>query len=243
MEEQYRNHNEIEIDLLEIAGLLLRKLKVLILFLVLGGLIAGCVTRFMITPQYTGTSMIFILTKTTSVTSLADIQLGSELTTDFTMLATSRPTLEKVIDELGLSCSPNELQSMVSVSNPADTRILKFDVTSPDPGQAADISNALANATADAVADIMNTDRPSLVEKAEVPDAPSSPNLMKNTMMGALCGLVLAVAVVIIRFLMDDTIKDEDDVTRYLNLNTLAALPAEGKADLAGSRKNKKGHA
>ena len=242
MEEQHMIHtdDEIEIDLREIAGLLLRKLKILILFLILGGLIAGSVTRFLITPQYTGTSMIFILTKTTSVTSLADIQLGSELTTDFVMLATSRPTLERVIDELDLTEEPKELQEMITVSNPADTRILQIDVSNPDPQLAADISNALADATADAVADIMSTDRPSIVEEAVVPEAPSSPSLMKNAMLGAMAGLFLAMAVVILRFLMDDTIKTEDDVAKYLNLNTLAALPVDGKADPAAGKKKKK---
>lgn len=242
MEEQHMIHtdDEIEIDLREIAGLLLRKLKILILFLILGGLIAGSVTRFLITPQYTGTSMIFILTKTTSVTSLADIQLGSELTTDFVMLATSRPTLERVIDELDLTEEPKDLQEMITVSNPADTRILQIDVSNPDPQLAADISNALADATADAVADIMSTDRPSIVEEAVVPEAPSSPSLMKNTMLGAMAGLFLAMAIVILRFLMDDTIKTEDDVAKYLNLNTLAALPVDGKADPAAGKKKKK---
>lgn len=242
MEEQHMIHtdDEIEIDLREIAGLLLRKLKILILFLILGGLIAGSVTRFLITPQYTGTSMIFILTKTTSVTSLADIQLGSELTTDFVMLATSRPTLERVIDELDLTEEPKELQEMITVSNPADTRILQIDVSNPDPQLAADISNALADATADAVADIMSTDRPSIVEEAVVPEAPSSPSLMKNAMLGSMAGLFLAMAIVILRFLMDDTIKTEDDVAKYLNLNTLAALPVDGKADPAAGKKKKK---
>lgn len=242
MEEQHmiNTDDEIEIDLREIVGLLLRKLKILILFLILGGLIAGSVTRFLITPQYTGTSMIFVLTKTTSVTSLADIQLGSALTTDFVMLATSRPTLERVIDELDLTEEPKDLQEMITVSNPADTRILQIDVSNPDPQLAADISNALADATADAVADIMSTDRPSIVEEAVVPEAPSSPSLMKNVMLGAMAGLFLAMAIVILRFLMDDTIKTEDDVAKYLNLNTLAALPVDGKADPAAGKKKKK---
>ena len=100
MEEQHMMNDEIEIDLREIFGLFLRRIKLLILCGLIGALAAGGVTKFAITPQYTATSMIFILTKTTSVTSLADIQLGSELTSDFLLLATSRPTLEKVIDEL-----------------------------------------------------------------------------------------------------------------------------------------------
>ncbi len=56
---------------------------------------------------------------------------------------------------------------------------------------------------------------------------PSSPNLMKNLMMGGLLGMILAIAVIVVRFLMDDTIKTEEDVKKYLGLNTLASLPVE----------------
>ena len=234
MEEQRIANDEIEIDLREIAGVLIRKLKVLVLCLLAGALIAGGVTRFLITPLYTGTSMIFILTKTTSVTSLADIQLGSELTTDFVMLATSRPTLEQVIEDLDLDMERQELAGMITVSNPTNTRILQIDVENPDPQLAADISNALADTTADAVAEIMSTDRPTIVEDAVAPEHPSSPSLLKNIAIGGAIGLILAMAVVILRFLMDDTIKTEEDVTKYLDLNTLAALPVDEKADPSG---------
>ena len=58
-------------------------------------------------------------------------------------------------------------------------------------------------------------------------DSPSSPNVLKNTAMGALAGAVLAMAVIVIRYLMNDTIQTEDDIRKYLNLHTLAAIPME----------------
>lgn len=240
MEEQRFANDEIEIDLLEIAGVLWRKAKIIVLCFIVGAVIAGGVTHYAITPQYTGSSMIYILTKTTSVTSLADIQLGEALTTDFSMLVTSRPTLETVIEELGMDYTPEELTEMVTVENPSDTRFLRINVESPDPQEAADIANELATATADRVAEIMNTDRPTIVEKAIVPEKPSSPNLIKNTLLGALIGLVLSMGVIIVRYLLDDTIKTEDDVRKYLNLNTLAALPIDDKAEVTGTGKKTK---
>ena len=86
----------------------------------------------------------------------------------------------------------------------------------------------------DAVAEIMSTDRPTIVEDAVAPEEPSSPSLLKNIAIGGAIGLILAMAVVILRFLMDDTIKTEEDVTKYLDLNTLAALPVDEKADPYG---------
>ena len=71
----------------------------------------------------------------------------------------------------------------------------------------------------------MDTDKPSMVQRAVVPKTKSSPSTSRNTVIGALVGALLVSAVVIIRYLMDDTIKDEDDVQQYLQLNTLAAFP------------------
>lgn len=242
MEQHRIDNDEMEIDLLELAGVLIRKLKLLILCTVLTAAVAGATTFFLITPQYTASSMIYILTKTTSVTSLADIQMGTALTTDFSMLVTSRPTLETVIEELDLDYTTDELKEMITVTNPADTRYLQIDVESPDPQEAADISNALSDATADRVEKIMNTDKPTTVEDAIAPKAPSSPNLMKNTLLGAILGLIAAAAFVVVTYLLDDTIKDEDDVVKYLNLNTLAALPVDEKVEVSTARKKRPKH-
>ena len=47
---------------------------------------------------------------------------------------------------------------------------------------------------------------------------------MKNVLLGGMVGLFLAAALIIMRHLMDDTIKTEEDVEKYLQLNTIAAF-------------------
>ena len=159
------------------------------------------------------------------MTSLTDLQIGSQLTVDFETLATSRPVINKVRSELDLEdISYEQFVGLLTITNPSDTRILKITVTYPDAETAKEIANAMANSTADRVAEIMVTDRPTIAEEAVTPVWPSSPNIRKNIMMGALAGLILVAAVVIIRFLMDDTIKTEEDVEKYLQLNTLAVF-------------------
>lgn len=218
---------EMEIDLLEIARLLWRKAWIIILCLVAGAGIAGGYTKFLVTPQYTASSMIYVLGESTSITSIADVQVGTELTGDFTTLAKSRPALEGVIDELDLDMNYEELSQIVTIENLADTHILKISATDPDPEMAKEISNAMAQSTAETIASVMATEKPSIAEKAITPTVPSSPNVMKNLMVGGLLGAILAIAVLVLRHLMDDTIKTEEDVKKYLGLNTLASLPVE----------------
>lgn len=224
-----RDTEDVEIDLLELAGVLWRKVWAIVMCLVIGAVIAGGYTKLMITPQYTATSMIYILGQTTSITSVTDLQIRSELTADFTIMAKSRPVIEGVIDDLNLDMTYEQLESEISLENPTDSHILKIHVTDADPEFAKKISNAMADSVADNISSIMATDKPSIAEKAVTPKAPSSPNLLKNTAMGGLIGAVLAIAVIVVMYLMDDTIKTEEDVRKYLQLNTLAEIPMEKK--------------
>ena len=96
MNEQIKDE-EIEIDLMELFHVLLKNVWVLIICLVLGAAVAFGGTKLFITPQYEATSMIYILSKSTSISSYLDVQLGQQLTVDFETLATTRTVVETVI--------------------------------------------------------------------------------------------------------------------------------------------------
>ena len=214
-----QREDEVEIDLGEIFHLMLSKLWLLILCFIVGATLAFGGTKFLVTPKYSASSMIYILTKTTSVTS--------QLTADFEILATSRPVVEEVIEKLDLNYSYEQLVSMIATDNQTDTRILRFTVTDENAKEAKAIANELADATAERVAYVMASDKPKVVEEAVVPQNPSSPNTKKNTLLGGLGLAFVAAAIILIKYLMDDTIMTEEDVKKYLGIHMLAAIPEE----------------
>lgn len=222
-----QEEDEIEIDLVEIAKILLRKWWLIIGGLVVGGILAVGGAKLFITPMYESSSMIYILSKTTSVSSAVDLQLSKQLTVDFETLAKSRPVIENVIDELNLDATYSEMLEMIKVENPEATSILKMTVQSPDAKQAKEIADAMASATADRVSEVMVTDKPSTVETAVVAKHPVSPNIKKYGMIGGFGVAFLIIAILVLLHLLDDTIKNEDDVKKYLGAVTLAALPKE----------------
>ena len=213
------------IDLMEMGMVLLHHWWMLVIDLLVGGILAGCFTVFAITPMYKASSTIYIFNKTTSITSLSDIQLGSQLTVDFQIIAKSREVMEAVIDDCELKMSVSALSSSVTVTNPTDSHMLTITATSDNPELAARIANSLADILRQQVADVMNADKPSTVERAVVPTRPSTPLLMRNIEEGALAGFALVLLFLVIRFLLDDTISTEEDVRKYLGLNTLASIP------------------
>lgn len=218
---------EDTIDLLELAQVLLRKAWALILALVIGASAAGVCTKLFVTPQYQATSMIYVYSKSTSITSLTDLQIGSQLAVDFQIVATTREVIESVIDELNLDATYSQLLDSVEISNPSGSHILEIQVTNPDPVLAADISNALADELRARIASVMNTDEPSMVSRATVPAKPASPSVRKNALIGGVLLFVVLAGVFVVAYLLDDTIKTEEDVRKYLNLNILGEVSAE----------------
>ena len=220
-----REDDEMEIDLVEVFQLMLKRWWLIIGCAVVFAAAAFGYTKLFVTPQYEASSMIYILSKTTSISSALDLQLGKQLTVDFETLATSRPVVEKVIDELGLDTEYETLVGSITVSNPTDTQILKISARNPDPVLALDISNAMSDATAEQIAAVMVTDKPSTVEEAVVPRYPISPSVKKNTLIAGLAGALLVMAVIVLNYLFDDRIKSEEDIVKYLELNALASIP------------------
>ena len=231
--------DEIEIDL---RGIFLELWRKAILIVLAGVIFAGAAfagTKFVLTPMYTSTSMIYVLTKSTSMTSLADIQLSSQLTADYQLLATSRPVINEVIDNLKLGYSYEEMYEMVTIENPADTHVLQINIESTDPQEAKDIANEMADVVSERVANVMATDKPTIVERAVLSQKPSSPNTINNTMIGGFLGVILIIGVIVVLIIVDDTVKDEEDIVNYLNKEVLAVLPKEGNNKKISKNNNK----
>ena len=130
---RYEENDEIEIDLLELFYELKKKLWLIILAAIIGGGVFGLYSKMILVPKYTSTAMMYVLSKETTLTSLADLQIGSQLTKDYKVMITSRPVLQEVVDELDLEYDYKELREKLIIDNPTDTRILTLSVEDPDP--------------------------------------------------------------------------------------------------------------
>ena len=233
-----RNNDEVEIDLLQLFFELRKHFLKILLAAIIGGGIAGAFSKFVITPQFRSTAMMYILSKETTLTSLADLQIGSQLTNDYKTIVTSRPVLQSVVDELGLDMTYRTLGNKVSVNNPANTRIITITAEDPDPQRAKQIADAVANTSSDFIGDIMEMVPPKMIESGEVATQKSSPSNGRNAAIGAMIGALLVCGWVVVNMLMNDTIVTTDDVTNYLGVSVLASVPT--RAETSEEEKNEK---
>ena len=227
------------INLLELFFALKKRIFILVAALIAGGLIAGAYTKLFVTRLYCSTTTMLVLTSETTLSSLADLQIGSQLTKDYSRLILTRSVLEEVIDNLELDMSYRTLRSNIAINNPEDTRLLELTVTDSSPERVKTIADELAAVSADFISDQMEVPAPKIVEESEVPTEQTSPSLSKNIMLGALLGLVAAAGSLTVMVMMDDTLKSEDDIVQYLGIPVLASLP-DRKDYIGGKPSDKK---
>ena len=230
---------EEELDLTRLFFALIKRVWLILIVAVVGACGAAGYTHFRIAPTYTSTSSMVVLTKETTLTSLADLQLGSQLTKDYTVLITSRPVLETVIDNLGIEMSYKTLKQQISIQNPEDTRILYISVTTNDAKQAKAIVDELASVSALFIGDTLEITPPKIIEEGEVAAVKTGPNLTKNTILGFLGGMVLICAIIIVLELLNDSIRTEEDVEKYLGIPVLAVGPNKEEPKKKNVKKGK----
>ncbi|WP_072524733.1 YveK family protein [Clostridium sp. Marseille-P3244] len=235
-------NEEMTIDLAELFSVLWSRIHLIILAGLLVALAAFAGTKLLITPKYTSSTSMYMLTRSDSgagVTS-SDLQTGTQLTQDYMELVQSRSVLEQVISVLNLDMSVEELSESITTENKTNTRILTIYVENEDPEQAQEIADAVRESVSIKIQEIMEIDAVNTIEEANLPTAPSSPNVIKNTAIGGILGILLAIAIIVLIYIFDDTIKTPDDVEYHLGLNVLTSIPIQEGEKRTKSRKTKR---
>lgn len=234
---QEMENDEITIDLTELIFELWSRVHIILLSGILMALLAFVGTKLLLTPMYTSVTKVYVLSKqdNSSSVTFTDLQAGSQLTKDYVELVKSRPVLEQAIAVLNLDLEPEILAKQISVETPTDTRIITINVEDENPKEAKEIADAVREAASTQITEIMDAESVNTVEEGSLPTDPSSPSTLKNMLIGGMFGVVLSCGIIILLFVMNDTIKTPEDVERYLGLNVLTSIPIQ-----EGVRKPKK---
>ncbi|AUC25095.1 Wzz/FepE/Etk N-terminal domain-containing protein [Streptococcus uberis] len=216
----------MEIDVLSLLKKLWMK-KFLILFMALFfGTLALLGSIFLIKPSYSASTRIYVINQQNAENITAtDLQAGSFLVNDYKEIITSRDVMKDVIATNSLSLSPDTLSKMISVTIPADTRVISITVTNHDPQQAKDLANSIREVASEKIKSVTKVQDVTPLEKAQLPSKPSSPNIKRNTMIGMLIGGLFTIVIIVIKEVLDDRVKRPEDVEEVLGMTLLGIVP------------------
>lgn len=233
----------IEIDVIDLLLTLWDNAVSIVLGACFLGLLAYLYVTLAVVPTYTASATMYVINAQNYEASLtyADIQSSTQLINDSRQLILSDKVIDQTIENLGLEgITASQIRGSLSVTIQEDTRFLKITTTNTDPYRAADISNMICQVASEEIQTTMNLEKVSIVDVAKVPASPSAPNVRRYVLGGGLLGAVLMILFVMVRYMLDDTLKTTEDVEKYLELSLLGSIPElESLSETKKSKKKK----
>ena len=223
-----KEQNMMEIDVFQLLKILWKRKVLIALVAIVTGVVAFAYSSFIVKPEYTSTTRIYVVNRNQgdkSGLTNQDLQAGSYLVKDYREIILSQDLLEKVATDLKLDLPPKGLASKIKVTVPADTRIVSISVTDRAPEEASRIANSLREVAAQKIISVTRVSDVTTLEEARPATSPSSPNIRRNTMVGFLAGAVVMVVTVLLIELLDTRVKRPEDIEDVMQITLLGVVP------------------
>ena len=188
-------------------------------------------TYFFIQPTYTSTTRIYVVNQATDNNNLSaqDLQAGTFLVKDYKEIITSNDVLSEVIKDEKLNMTEAELAKMISVDIPTDTRLISISVKAKTGQDAQVLANKVREVASKKIKNVTKVDDVTTLGEAKLPSSPSSPNIKRNVLLGAILGGFVAIVAVLVREVLDDRIRRPEDVEDVLEMTLLGIVPDTDK--------------
>ena len=223
-----KEQEKFEIDVFQLVKVLWKRKFLIALVALVAGVTAFAYSSFVIKPQYASTTRIYVVNRNQAdkpgLTN-QDLQAGSYLVKDYREIILSQDVLEKVVADQNLTIDAKTLGKKVSVTVPADTRIVSISVRDGKPEEASRIANALREVAAQKIISVTRVSDVTTLEEARPATSPSSPNIRRNTMMATIAGVGIVIVVVLLVELLDDRVKRPEDIEEVMHLSLLGVIP------------------
>lgn len=239
MKENLNNERDmVEIDLWKLLGAYLSRWKLIVAAAAAAAAVALAYTVLMVTPLYRTGVMVYVnnieSNQKIEYISAANLATSQQLVNTYKNIISSDTVLEEVAQVLDMGYTARDIRAMMTNAQVEETEIFQVYITHPDPEVAAKIANTIAEVAPERIAEFVEGSSTKIIDYAKVPQSRYSPSYRKNTMMGALIGLVIALGYLTLAYLLDVRIRDDEDITEYFDQPLLGQIPAFDQAQKDG---------
>ena len=219
---------EETIDLREYFFTLKKKMWLICLSAIVCGAISGLVSFYVLEPVYeANTSLIVnkeVENETTQMTTTDDLNYVQKLAITYGEIIKSRTVITSTIEKLKLDMTYEELVDAISVSNVADTQIIKISVQNNNPMIATKICNTIPQIFTREVQRIVEASGVEVIDKAIVPQNPIKPNKTMNIAIAMVLGVMASVFIIFLMEALDNKIKKPEDIEECIGIPVLGTV-------------------
>ena len=214
------------INIADLVFVSIKRWYIIALVVVVSLILTALYTLSFVTPLYTSSAKIFVLSRQTeNYYTSADFNISTYLSNDIADIIVDTPVLSGVYEETDKKYSINYLKSAVSVSKPKDTRIIEIKVSTPKAEDSKIIVDSICENAKEKLVEIMKLDSVEIIKKGTLPQKPSSPNLANSLISVGIIAFIIAEAIIVINYIFNNKVSSVTDIEKCLGLNVLATIP------------------
>ena len=220
-----------QINLMDILKLYLKRWWVILIALIVGGAIAFTYTTSFVTPMYTSYGTLYtenssdILNQDISGVDYNTVMVRKELVDTYAEVLTSNSFMQIVADQSDLGYTPAQIRSMIAMQSKGETEILVIAVKTTDPRHSHIIAQKILDMAPGFVSEIVEGGSVKILDQPVFSENPSSPNVVRNTEIGAILGVLFSLALILAIEIIDNKVKDAESVSEMFKYPILGEIP------------------
>ncbi len=223
--EEVRDQN-MNIDIVHLVKILLRKWKVIVLITGLITVLASVYAYVVLDDVYTTETSMIVQVESTVDSEYTSLITGQRLVDTYSEIAKSNKVLQEVIERNSTySLTVDQLSKMITVNSVNDTLIVKLTVEGTDRNMIANIANSVTQIVQEQSTEYDGLEDIEVFDTANIPVSPKGPNRLLYVTVGILLGGMLGVSTVLLIELLDKKLKTDSDIEKYLELRVLGTIP------------------
>ena len=228
-EDNIRIEESISIE--EIINILLKRWKMILSITLLATLTAGIVSFFVIAPKYEASTKVFIGKEKTDSKDQnynnSDIQMYQQLLKTYAEVIKTNALVEKAINAEGFDLTSKDVLAGLTVTPAANTQILEITYISKDRNLSKEVLDSITNQFIKTSTELIPNGNVKIVEPAELPENPASPNKKLNIAIAFLLGIMISVGLAFLLEFLDNTFKSKDQLEQILGVPVIGAIPED----------------
>lgn len=219
---------EITLDLRDLIGVLRKRLGLIVSITLIATILSGIISFFVLKPVYEASTSIVIGKEKSSSDEIIranDTIMYQKLIKTYAAIAMSHDVVNEAIEKYDLDMTSQEFLNMTTVGPQSDTQIMNIKIQNKDPKLAKKMVDALSYAFIKNAKRIYPDGSIGVIDTAKVPEKPIKPNKKLNVAIAFFLGLMISVGISFLLEYMDNTVKTQVDVEKYLDMPVLGIIP------------------
>jgi succinoglycan biosynthesis transport protein ExoP len=220
---------EKDLELKDLFNIIRKRIFIILLITISSTLAIGIINFYVLKPVYQANCTIIVGKESMEQITQSEVMMYQNLIKTYSKIGKSRAVAENAAKKLNLETLSEELMLNVSITSEIGTQIINIAYKSETSEIAAERVNALSQAFIEESQKLLPSGSAKIMDKALVPKVPITPNKKINIVMGFIVGLMIALMLVFLIDYLSNTMKNEEDVQRYLKLPMIGLIPKQNR--------------